>query len=212
MSVRRLLPAAAAVLAIGGCSILSEPPAEQLYRFGASPSPAAPESTPAAPALGLGMEQGAFPREADGVRILTTEGSQVAYLSGARWAAPADNLFETAVLRAVRDASPDIALFPRGAGGGADHLLRVDVTRFEADYVNGAGAPPTVRVRASASVFARVGHRLIAQREFAADQPAVDNRVSAVVGAYDAAVSDVTRQIGTWTVSTARQLPGEPAR
>lgn len=202
MSVRRLIPAAAAVFVLGGCSLISEPPAEQLYRFGVQqPAPSGQESRSASPTVRLGVEQGTFPREADGIRILTTEGRQVSYLAGARWASPAETQFENALFQAFQGAP--VALYPRGAGGSAPALLRVDVTRFEADYVNGSAAAPVVRVQASALIVERLGRRLIGQREFAVEQPATDNRVGAVVAAYDAAVGEVTRQITAWSVETS---------
>ncbi len=206
--MRAFVAAAALTLAVGagGCSILREPPAEQLYRIGSpSPAPLAANQREA-PTVRIGLDPGGFPREAAGIRILSAEGSRVSYLAGARWAAPASTMFEEALIRAF-SAQPDAVLYSRGAGGSAQSLLRVDVTEFEADYDQGPAAPPMVRVRASARLVVRQDRAVQGQRDFYAERRAADNRVSAVVDAYDAAVGQLTQEIAAWGAERARRTP-----
>lgn len=194
----------AVAMALGGCSILREPPAEQLYRIG-SPSPAPlGVNRPEVPTVRIGLDPGAFPREAASIRILTAEGSQVSFLSGARWAAPADAMFQEALIRAFA-AQPDATLYAGGSVGATQSLLRVDVTEFEADYDQGAAVAPIVRVRASARLVSRTDRALQGQRDFYVEQRASDNRVAAVVAAYDTAVGQLTGEIAAWGAARARR-------
>ena len=198
--------AAAAALVLSGCSLLSDPSDEQLYRFGTAVTPvAAPAPASETPTVRLGIDPGAFPREATGIRILTTEGAQVSYLAGARWAAPAELLFETTLVRAFDGIAPDVTMYTRGASNTAGALLRADVRQFEAVYDQGPQAPPVVRVRVSVRLNDREERTLLGEREFQAESRATDNRVAAVVQAYDQAVTEVARGVATWTVDTARR-------
>ncbi len=197
--------AGAAAAALAGCAILRTPAPEQLYRFGyASPAAAAAPSTDLPP-VQIALERTNFRREAAGNRIVTVEGPQVSYLAQARWAAPAPQLFEEAVVNAFDAAPSDIGFAPRRALGAADALLGLDVRRFEADYVNGAGAPPVVRVHVTARMVRRSDRQLIGERDFVAEAPASENRVSSVVQAYDQAVAQSLSQVVPWTVDTARR-------
>lgn len=202
----RLISTALAGLLLTSCALLSDPPTEQLYRFGTGVGPgAAPVAASETPAIRLGIDPGAFPREATGVRILTTEGAQVSYLAAARWAAPAEILFENTLVRAFDGAAPDVTMYPRGATGTAAALLRVDVRQFEAVYDQGPQAPPVVRIRLSARLNDRIERTVLGEREFTAESRAVDNRVTAVVAAYDQAVNEVARSVSAWSVDTARR-------
>lgn len=202
----RLFLAAAAGLLVAGCALLSDPPTEQLYRFGTSVGAvAAPAPGSETPAIRLGIDPGAFPREATGVRILTSEGSRVSYLAAARWAAPAELLFENTLVRAFDGVAPDVTMYTRGGSGTAAALLRVDVRQFEAVYDQGPQAPPMVRIRLSARLNDRIERTVLGEREFTVESRAGDNRVGAVVAAYDQAVTEVTRAVAAWTVDSARR-------
>lgn len=202
---QRPLAALAALLAltIGGCSVLREPPAEQLYRFG-GPDGAAARAASVTPGVRLGIDPGAFPRESAGIRILTSEGPRVSYLAGSRWAAPAEILFENALLRAFDRVGPDVTLYGRGSGAAAQALLRTDVTQFEAAYDQGAAAPPMVRVRVSARLANRIDRRVLGERDFFAERRAAANSVGEVVVAYDAAIAELLAAVATWAAETAR--------
>lgn len=84
----------------------------------------------------------------------------------------------------------------------ADYVIRLDVRTFEARYDEAGKGAPTVVVQVRA-VMARPSDRaLLGDKVFEGRSRAADNRVGAIVPAYDAAVGDVLGQIVAWTDQT----------
>lgn len=202
---RKSVATAALTFALGGCALLSTPAPEQLYRFASPPSATASRTgePPSATAVRLGVDAVTFPREAAGVRILTTEGAAVSYLAGARWAAPAPMLFENALIAAFADAG-DVTLYGRGAGPAVQGLLRVDVSTFEAAYDQGVEAPPLITVRLNARMMRRSDLSVLAEGQMTATRRADANTVGAVVAAYEGAVIEALSETRTLALTTAR--------
>lgn len=195
----RLGAATAAALALSGCvSLLPKSKPAQLYRFGATHAAPAPRP-PAASTVGVFWSNGAFQRESAADRILTVTGDKVAYIAEVRWAAPAEVLFDQAVFDAFDAAGGRVRLAPRGTPAPTDFVLRVDVRDFETRYEAGPNAAPTVLVRLHATLTRDREHTLIADQLFEARAPAADNRVGAIVAAYDKAVNDALGQLVAWT-------------
>jgi len=199
----RLASIALAALSLSACvSLLPKSKPAQLYRFEAAhPAPTAPlPPKPAgAPTVGVFWSNGTFQREAAADRILTVTGDKVAYIADVRWAAPAEVLFDQAVFETFDAAGGHVRLVPRGAPSATDFVLRVDVRDFEARYDAGAGAPPTVLVRLHATLTRDREHTVVSDQLFEARAPAADNRVGAIVAAYDKAVNDALGQVVAWT-------------
>jgi len=202
--VLAITTALTASLALGGCiSLLPKTKPAQLYRFGESIGAAAPAAPTLAggPQTGLLLSSG-FTHLAEGDRILTTTGSQTAYIAESRWVVPASELFSEAAARAFETSGAPFRMMQRGDIGASNAALRIDVETFEADYpADGKGAP-TVVVRTRV-LFTRPGHGATSSSEFVSSQPAGENRVSAIVQAYDAATADVLKQIVGWTTTQA---------
>ncbi len=206
MTRRRSLPLVALLtaLALGGCvSVLPKSKPVQLYRFGAGApaGEAAPASPPqgvtAPPAVALGSV--VLPRAAASDGLLTTTGDQAAYVAGARWVSPAVVLMREAAVRAFAGRS-DVRL--TGPDGPASARLDLLVTDFEADYP-APGAAPVVRLALTATLTPRTGP--VQTRTFAVSRTAAENRLAAIVPAYDAAVRDGLGQVAGWVqASTLR--------
>ena len=206
LRVSALTATLAASLALSGCiTLLPKTKPAQLYRFGAAQGAAvegaAAPTAAAGPQTGLLVSVG-FTRVAEGDRILTATGSQTAYIAQSRWVAPASTLFEEAAVRAFETSGAPFRLMQRGDIGASNLALRIDVETFETDYpADGKGAP-TIVVRANAQ-FVRPGHGATTAQSFVSTQPAGENRVGAIVSAYDAATADVLKQIVSWTTVQA---------
>ena len=196
----RLATIGVCALALSGCiSLLPKSKPAQLYRFGATPA-AAPATAARPNAVAVFRTNGSFQGEAADDRILTITGGKVAYIAESRWVAPAETLFNEAVANAF-DASP-VRLIARGQQGRTAYALRLDVRDFETRYDHGAKAAPTVVVRLHAALT-RSDQTSVGEREFEARAPASDNRVSAIVEAYDKAVADVIGKLVAWTEASA---------
>jgi cholesterol transport system auxiliary component len=192
----RLLALALTPMALGGCvSLFPKAKPVQLYSFGRS-VPALPASAAGAPVSVL-MGSTAFPPSAGGDRILTTTGSEAAYIAGARWLEPAAVMFDEDLLRAF-DTPGGPRLVARGEPLTAPSSLRLDVRSFEVRY---PGPQAVVVVRAS--LIRNSDRTLLGEKLFRAEVSASDNRQAAIVAAVDSAVAQVLAGVRDWTAATA---------
>lgn len=197
--VVRLAVLAACALSLSGCiSLLPKSKPAQLYRFDAPPPASA--TTPGRGAVAVYLSNGKFQEESSDDRILTVTGGKAAYIAGSRWVSPAEILFEQAVNRAF-DSSP-IRMIARGQPGRYAYAERIDVRTFEARYDSGAKAAPTVVVRLHAAL-SRSDQSSVGEQDFEARVPASDNRVGAIVTAFNTAVGEVIGKIVAWTEKNA---------
>jgi cholesterol transport system auxiliary component len=199
-SLVRAALAAACVAGLAGCvSLVPKTKPAQLYRFGGETAPHVPAAAQPASRFDVYKAPGTFARAASGDRILTVTGDRVAYIAQARWVAPAQILFDEAVVRAFDDNAGSARLAYRGESARTDFALRLDVRNFEAVYDQGAEAAPVVVVRLRA-VLTRNSDRTVAGEQLIeARVRADDNRVSAISRAFDAAAADVIGRLVTWT-------------
>ena len=190
-------------LALSGCiSLLPKTKPSHLYRFG---QPASGEAVTAASGqIGVFRANATFQREAAGDRILTITNGEVAYVAETRWVAPATILWDQAVLAAFDADSGPVRLISRGEPGSAAYILRLDVRNFEARYEGGAKVAPTIVVRVRAAMTRGTDRAAIAERIFEKQVTAADNRVSAIVPAYDKAVAEVLKDVVSWTSDQAK--------
>lgn len=195
----RLAVLGAAALALSACvSLLPKTKPAHLYRFG-EPTSAQAQPAPPAGRVGVFHTNSTFQRESAGDRLLTVTDGAVAYIGETRWVAPAAVLWDQALLNAF-DADPGPArIVSRGEPASADFILRVDVRNFEAHYDAGPKAAPTVLVRIRAAMMRGSDRNRVVEQVFESSVPAADNRVTAIVPAYDKAVADVLKQLVDWT-------------
>lgn len=183
-------------LGLSGCvSLLPKTTPAQLYRFGFS-APAGAAQPAGGAAIAVYRANGAFQRESAGDRILTVTGERAAYIAEARWVAPAEVLFDEATSAAFEGAGGRVQLVARGERQRSDFTLRLDVRNFEADYA--AGEAPQVLVRVRAVLTKDQTSAPVAERMFEASVHASENRVGAIVGAYDQAVGKVLGDVVAW--------------
>lgn len=194
MMVRAALLTFTAMTLSGCISLFPKAEPASTYKL----NPTIPESTATPGSGGVVLRAPtAFTRLGASDKILTIVGSETATIAGARWAAPASVMFDEALVAAF-DATPT-RLVTRGDLAPADQVLRVEVRSFEARYLAGAGAAPTVVIEARASLTNLRDRTASGTRAFRASQAASDNRVSAIVDAYNAATSQVVNEIARWT-------------
>ena len=208
--VTRSLSALAAVLALSmslsGCiSLFPKDKPAGLYRFGhATASAQAPASKKS---FGVFKTATVFNRAAMGDRMLTVTNGEAAYIAGARWVSPAIVLFDEAVSRAFEGENSHARLVTRGEGAKASMGLRLEVRSFEVDYVNGPKAAPEVLVEIRAVTSQNADRNLVGDQVFQTRVKASDNRVGAIVQAYDAANDKVLSDIVQWVNDAGDKLP-----
>lgn len=198
--------------ALSGCALLSTPDPVQNYRFGLPM--AAPSTVGDTPApLTVSIRRIEFPQAAGDDRILGVTGLETAYIAGARWVSPASTLFDDSLKAAFANRADRIRVLGRREPGTPPLVLQVTVTTFEARYA-APGATPEVVVTARAQLRStperQAGGGAIrpeqgrsVERVFTVTQPAGENRISAIVAAFDTATRDINTQIADWTIQSA---------
>jgi cholesterol transport system auxiliary component len=194
----RLTAVAALAMSLSACiSVFPKTKPVGLYRFGDAEI-SAPKGPPGT-MFGVLKAPSTFTRSAASDRIMTVSDGQIAYIADARWVSPAFVLFEEAVARAFENDPGRARLIGRGEVAKADLVLRLEVRTFETDYVNGPKAAPEVVVRVRGVMNRNSDRALVGDQVFEARVKAADNRVSAIVPAYDKAVAQVLGEIVAWT-------------
>ena len=193
----RLFLVAVPALMSGCITLLPKTPPAQLYRFGTDPSATTPAQN-AARAFAVRAQPIGFERASASDRILTVEGDKTAYIGGARWITSADSLFEAAVDRAFAVHAGASRLLARGETAAPDFTLKIDVRRFEVLYEHGPSTAPTIKVEVYAALDNPSNPAVDRERTFQAASPAADNRVGAIVVAFDQAVDQVLRALVSW--------------
>jgi cholesterol transport system auxiliary component len=192
----RTAAVAAVAVSLSGCiSLFGDSEPSKLYRFEIdAPSEVAAKS--------FEVQRGpiAFDRAAASDGILTVTGTEVAYIEGFRWAAPAQQIFEEQLVRAFQ-AGP-ARLIGRGETGKSDWIMRLDVQRFEADYRNGPEGAPVVVVELKVAMTRNVRDGATYETVIRTEAQASANRVSAIVPAYNKALTKSLTDLNSWVVTT----------
>ena len=209
--ILRLAAVAAISVALSGCiTLFPKAKPVQLYRFGVTAPPTQTAAT-AGPAFEVLRLPTSFQRAASTDGILTITGEQAAYIAGGRWVSPATVLFDEAEARAFEAVGGPARLITRGSIAKADVSLRLDVEAFEARYESGAASAPVVVVQIHAVLMRSLDRKVLGDQLFSVRKQAPDNRLGAIVPAYDAATDEALGKIVSWTnelgASSAAQTP-----
>lgn len=197
-----VLAASVAALVLSGCiSLLPKADPVQLYRFGRTPAPLT--DAPPANRTPLALNPVEFPQASRGDRLLTVTGTQVAYVAESRWAAPAEVLFSEALERAFEERARSVRLTGRRELEPSRLMLDVDVRTFEARYEGGAGAAPTAVVSLRARVLRMPERTPVGEQLIEVRRPAAENRVGAIVAAFDAVTDEALTRLVGWADQTA---------
>lgn len=192
---RTLVLAGAAVTLSACISLFPEAEPAKLYRFEIS----APSEV-AAKTFEVTRGPIVFDRAAASDGILTVTNGSIAYIDSARWVAPAQQIFEEELVRAFQ-AGP-ARLIGRGEVGKSDWLMRLDVQRFEADYRNGPEGAPVIVVEIKAAMTRNVRDGQTYETVLKTEVQARDNRVGAIVPAFNQALTKSLGDLNTWVVAT----------
>jgi cholesterol transport system auxiliary component len=196
----RLATVLLAVLASGCVTLLPKAQPAQLYRFGV-PTPAGAQATQQTGALGVRLSDVALPAASGGNDILTLRGDEAAYVKDARWVSSATSLFAAATADVFAAKPGPTRLLAEGETGQAAYGLRLDVRRFEIEY--GAGPSPNVVIEVYASLAHASGPASETGYLFRVTTPADEDRMDAIVKAFDKATDTVLVQIVDWVNAKA---------
>jgi len=195
--VTRLAAASGLAALVGACALLSSPDPVQLYRFGsdADASPASPTAGSPMPVLLRPLN---FPEASKGDRILGVTGFEAAYIKGARWVSPAEDLYEQSLEAAFASQATRVRMIGLREASTAVRTLDIDIQAFEARYA-APGAAPEVVITARARILRYPERTVVTEKAFTVRQPAAENRISAIVEAFDTASRELNSQLVSWT-------------
>ncbi|QBX38905.1 hypothetical protein E4M02_01125 [Brevundimonas sp. S30B] len=171
-----------------------------MYHFGGQ-APAEARA-PIAQPVPMGLRRIEMPQASRTDRIVGVTGSEVAYIKGARWVSPADDLYTEALENAFAARAQRVRLVGPRELTTAERSLDVDMRAFEARY-DAPGAAPSAVITARAQILSREDRSVVAERTFSVSRPASENRVSAIVQAFEAATADINAQIVDWADQNA---------
>jgi cholesterol transport system auxiliary component len=134
----------------------------------------------------------------DRIALVRSEG-RFDYFAAARWAAPTPDIVESAVVDALRATGRYSAVFDDAAPFAPRYDLRVTMRRFEADYAN--GGVPTIHVMLDCTVGRRRDRTLLASFTAQGSARAAEDRLGAVVAAFETSTASAVAQLLTATHS-----------
>jgi cholesterol transport system auxiliary component len=194
-------------LALTGCTsfLHSNAPAEQVYYLRA-PAAAAPAGAAVAGARPLSVRVG-LPMTAPGLEtphiILLQSDHRMNFYSGSRWPAPLATVVEALVVQTLRASGGWGSVEDSTSPFPSAYLLQINVRRFEADYTAGTPAP-SVAVVFDCIIGRREGRDVVATFEVSGDAQASDNRMSAVVAAFEQAAGSAVSALAQKALELAR--------
>jgi ABC-type uncharacterized transport system auxiliary subunit len=196
----RVLTLLLATLALTACGGVFESKlvAPQAYVLRLPPS-TPPEVTPSAGSILVQRPEAGPGLDSDRIVLLRSDQRFDVY-AASRWAAPAPDLLESVMLDALRATGSFSAVFDDAAAFAPVYNLRCMMRRFESDYTSergGAGGRgPTVHVALDCTLGRRRDRELLAVFSAQGSKVAEDDRLSAVVAAFESATSAAMQELG----------------
>jgi cholesterol transport system auxiliary component len=174
------------------------PPSVYLLSAHAAPaqSAVAADLTVMRPRLRAGLDT-------DRIAVLYPD-KRLDYFADARWSGPLDEVVQDLTVQAfagggrLRNVSADGSAFASG------YWLEVQVDDFQAQYAASGGAP-TVHVRFTARLGTAGDRKILGSFQATSDQAASDNRLTAIVDAFEHACDAA---LGQLVADTTRTLAG----
>jgi cholesterol transport system auxiliary component len=218
MNVRvlALLPGALTMIGCGGVFESSLPaPQSYVLRLAPRTAPAAAPSTAGSvlvqrPQAGPGLDS-------DRIALLRGD-NRFDFYAASRWAAPAPDLMESVITDALRAGGGFSTVFDDSAPYAPRYNLRCALRRFEAEYSSegSGGGAPTVHVVLDCSLGRHRDRELLATFTAAGAATAREDRLTAVVAAFEAAtttaVAELERASAAAIASERAAEPAQPPR
>jgi len=200
------LPLTMALLtACAGSLFKNETAPPTMYMLSAAPKSATADSAnaPAAPVdlavLKLRVRAGL---DTDRIAALYPD-RHLDYFAGVRWSGPLDEVLQDVAVQefhlnpGLRNVSADASVF------ASTYWLEIEVADFQAEY-SALGAAPTVHVHFLARVGNSADRHVLGRFEPDIRVVAADNRMTAIVDAYNRAADTAFAEIATGTAQTLR--------
>jgi ABC-type uncharacterized transport system auxiliary subunit len=170
-----------------------------IYLLSAPPGSAAAASTSAAAPAPMNAALAVLkPRiraglDTDRIAVLYPD-RRLDYFADARWSGPLDDVVQDLTVQAFRNGARLQNVNSDASAFASGYWLEIEVADFQAEYAS-AGAPPTINVRLLARVGSAGERSILGSFTAVARQNATDNRLTAIVDAYERAVNTALAEI-----------------
>src|SRR5450631_4078623 len=116
------------------------------------------------------------------------------YFADARWSGPLDDVVQDLAVQAFRNGARLQNVSSDASAFASAYWLEIEIADFQAEYAS-AGAAPTINVRLLARVASAGDRNILSSFTAGARQAATDNRLTAIVDAYERAVNSALVEI-----------------
>lgn len=144
----------------------------------------------------------------DTQRIAVLNGRKLDYYRGANWGGSTNEMVQTLLVSSLEDQRLFRSVTAEQARVAGDYALDIEVRDFQAEYSDSQQAPE-VRVTIYGRVIRVVDRELAGTVTATAQRRAVDNRMGAVIAAFEAAAQQVALEIAQ---KTAAMVDGDVGR
>src|SRR5262245_56030992 len=183
------------VLLLSACGgfFESSVPAQQAYVLRLPSRPEQTEVTKVVGTLRVQRPEAGPGLDSDRIVLLRSDRRFDVY-AATRWAAPAPDLVESVLVDQLRGASLFSSVLDDSAPYAPRYNLRCGLNRFEADYTGG-GSAPNVQVVLDCTLGRYRDRTLLANFTAQGSVVAADNRVGAVVSAFEGALGKAIAEL-----------------
>lgn len=124
------------------------------------------------------------------------------YYFGARWGGTAPQVVQAFLIDTLHAQQGFKSVAAEAARIDADYLLELQLKDFQAEYA-GEDAAPVVRISLGGNLISIKTRKLVASVNSTATVTAVDNRLGAVVTAFQTAMQQVSTEVSTQLAAAA---------
>lgn len=191
-------------LSLSGCGGLfhSNAQPDQVYVLRAVPIPA--DAVAPVIAASLRMNRPTTNPGLDSAQVVLVQSDRrMGHFLASRWAAPVSSLVEALAVEKLRGSGTWQSVADSTSAFPSDYVLQVTIRRFEADYTGGEKAPE-VHVVLDCIVGKREGREVIANFLAIGSAQATENRMGAVVPAFESATNAALDAMATRTAEAIR--------
>lgn len=169
----------------------SDVPAPQVYVL--APAARSESGEPLQANVAIGNPQAAPGLDSDRIAVLYAD-RRLDYYAAAHWGANAPQVMQSLLLGSLQNRGRFRSVVSGDSSIGADIMLDLELRDFQAEY-GSAGDAPTVRVTVVAGVIDVTQRRLLAVVPATATVAAADDRLTAVVAAFESAAHTVAAEL-----------------
>lgn len=130
---------------------------------------------------------------------------ELKYFSDSRWTERAPKMVQTLLVESFENTGKIVAVGREVVGLRSDYNLKSELREFQAEFLNGVGQYPTIRVRINVKLVRQPRQEIVASRSFEHIVEAKGGEINDIVEAFDDALGKVLRRTVQWAITSGAQ-------